>query len=436
MPELPEVERAAKLTRHVAVGRTVTKVETFEDTIVYTGGITHSEFAKEITGRKVTGVGRYGKVFYIELDGEGRMPVLHLGMTGMIQVKGEEPTWYRRRNKDLAADVWPPPKFLKVCQPLLPVPTIITDAQPLKFIMHFSATDDLPATELAFIDARRLARIRLVRDPTKEPPISELGFDPILSMPEYDEFAKMVLKRTCPVKALLLDQSFSAGVGNWVADEILYQSRIHPEQRASNLSEEQLKATYNWTKRVCETAVAVNADSTQFPADWLFKYRWSKGQKSKEDMLLPNGEKAKIEWLTVGGRTSAVVTQVQKMPVGGRKVSKKASQANSDDEGEAGPSKPAPAKGRKRKASRKQGDAPAAENGGAEGVDESDLTPAESDGEDKVAAETVVVRRSSRFTAVEEQGNTVRAVKRQKTVVTIAEEPIKKNVRARKASRK
>ncbi|KAG8754588.1 hypothetical protein FRC12_011152 [Ceratobasidium sp. 428] len=416
MPELPEVERAAKLTRHVAVGRTVTKVEAFEDTIVYTGGITHSEFAKEITGRKVTGVGRYGKVFYIELDGEGRMPVLHLGMTGMIQVKGEEPTWYRRRNKDLAADVWPPPKFLK-------------------FIMHFSATDDLPTTELAFIDARRLARIRLVRDPTKEPPISELGFDPILSMPEYDEFAKMVLKRTCPIKALLLDQSFSAGVGNWVADEILYQSRIHPEQRASNLSEEQLKAMYNWTKRVCETAVAVNADSTQFPADWLFKYRWSKGQKSKEDMLLPNGEKAKIEWLTVGGRTSAVVTQVQKMPMGGRKVSKKASQANSDDEGEAGPSKPAPAKGRKRKASRKQDDTPAAENGGGEGVDESDLTPAESDGEDKVVAETVVVRRSSRFTAVEEQGDTIRAVKRQKTVVTVAEEPIKKS-RARKASRK
>ena len=39
-----EVERAAKLTRHVALGRTVEKVETREDTIVYTGGITHTEF--------------------------------------------------------------------------------------------------------------------------------------------------------------------------------------------------------------------------------------------------------------------------------------------------------------------------------------------------------------------------------------------------------
>lgn len=39
-----EVERAAMLTRHVALGRTIEKVETSEDTIVYTGGITHTEF--------------------------------------------------------------------------------------------------------------------------------------------------------------------------------------------------------------------------------------------------------------------------------------------------------------------------------------------------------------------------------------------------------
>ena len=57
-------------------------------------------------------------------------------------------------------------------------------------------------------------------------------------------------------------------------DEILYQSKIHPEQRAHNLSEEQLALIYQNTKGVCETAVAVNADSTQFPANWLFDYRW------------------------------------------------------------------------------------------------------------------------------------------------------------------
>jgi formamidopyrimidine-DNA glycosylase len=74
-----------------------------------------------------------------------------------------------------------------------------------------------PSIELAFSDARRLGRIRLCTSPLTEPPISELGFDPILSMPTLDQFTPLVLKRSCPIKALLLDQSFSAGVGNWVA---------------------------------------------------------------------------------------------------------------------------------------------------------------------------------------------------------------------------
>jgi len=76
--------------------------------------------------------------------------------------------------------------------------------------------------ELAFLDARRLGRIRLCAEPLNEPPISELGFDPILSMPTLEDFAPQVLKRKAPIKAVLLDQSFSAGVGNWVAGKCLF----------------------------------------------------------------------------------------------------------------------------------------------------------------------------------------------------------------------
>lgn len=41
-------------------------------------------------------------------------------------------------------------------------------------------------------------------------------------------------------------QSFLAGVGNWVADEVLYQARIHPEQRADALTEEQVQGSCLW----------------------------------------------------------------------------------------------------------------------------------------------------------------------------------------------
>lgn len=50
-------------------------------------------------------------------------------------------------------------------------------------------------------------------------------------------------------------------------------------------------------------------DSQEFPEHWLFKHRWGKGKKNQPSVL-PNGEK--IIFLTVGGRTSAVVPSVQK----------------------------------------------------------------------------------------------------------------------------
>lgn len=38
-------------------------------------------------------------------------------------------------------------------------------------------------------------------------------------MPNLEDFKPLVLRRKCPIKALLLDQTFSAGVGNWVAGQ-------------------------------------------------------------------------------------------------------------------------------------------------------------------------------------------------------------------------
>ncbi|TFY72260.1 hypothetical protein EVG20_g769 [Dentipellis fragilis] len=300
MPELPEVERAAALIRSLALGGAIDKVETAEDTIVFSG-ISHEEFAKEITGRTIKEVGRYGKVFYLILDGEGRMPVFHFGMTGMLQVRGNLPVHYRGAPRKTSTD-WPP-RFMK-------------------FILHITPASSSTPIEIAFLDARRLGRIRLCKTPLTEPPISALGFDPILAMPDLEYFMKCVLKRTCPIKALLLDQSFSAGVGNWVADEILYHARVHPEQRCNTLSPEQLTSLHHQTQEVCRIAVEVNADDKKFPADWLFRHRWGKGKKGKgkaakdaENVLkLPSGESATIKWITVGGRTSAYITELQHLP--------------------------------------------------------------------------------------------------------------------------
>ncbi|KAI9059603.1 AtMMH-1 [Trametes sanguinea] len=308
MPELPEVERAAKLLREVAVGKKVVDVEAVEDTIVFSG-VSHNDFAAELKGRTVTDAQRYGKVFYLLLDGEGRHPVLHFGMTGMLQVKGQLATFYRETPRKASTD-WPP-RFMK-------------------FILHLKGDSDAEVTQVAFLDARRLGRVRLCKTPLAEPPISSLGFDPILSMPDLDDFKKAVRKRSCPIKALLLDQSFSAGVGNWVADEILYHARVHPEERCNVLTDEQLEALHKHTSMVCQTAVALNADDSKFPEDWLFKHRWGKGKKEKHTLKLPDGKPATIKWITVGGRTSAYVAELQKLKRGATSPTVEAEEDESD----------------------------------------------------------------------------------------------------------
>jgi formamidopyrimidine-DNA glycosylase len=157
------------------------------------------------------------------------------------------------------------------------------------------------------------------KNPLIEDPINKLGFDPVLNLPTLDIFSQMVLKRSVPVKALLLDQSFSAGVGNWVADEILYQAKIHPAQYTNTLTQDELVELYNKLKFVCETAVNAEADESKFPQDWLMKYRWNKGKKT--DQILPNG--LSIHFETVGGRTSAFAPSRQKLRKSKVVVSKK-----------------------------------------------------------------------------------------------------------------
>jgi formamidopyrimidine-DNA glycosylase len=89
---------------------------------------------------------------------------------------------------------------------------------------------------------------------------------------------------------------------------VLYHAQIHPEQYSNTIKDEQIKALHSAINYVCATSVDLLADSSQFPTDWLFHYRWNKGKKDGPKKL-PNGDE--IHFLTVGGRTSAVVPSVQ-----------------------------------------------------------------------------------------------------------------------------
>lgn len=257
--------------------------------------------------------------------------VMHFGMTGWMKFSTEDTAYYKQaKEKEVQREDWPP-KYMKF---LLKCDAETVDGQQRE------------AVEAAFVDARRLARIRLVDCPAEAirdaSPLKENGPDPVRDKDVVTaEWLKELLgRKRVPVKALLLDQANLSGVGNWVADEVLYQARIHPEQYSNTFSDSQIKDLHDALIGVCTTAVETLADSKQFPEDWLMKYRWDKGKK--DGNVLPNGEK--IVHLKVGGRTSAIVPSRQK------KTAAVAGDVPSEDDGGEGEERPTTAKGRKRKA--------------------------------------------------------------------------------------
>ncbi|KAI1000488.1 hypothetical protein K3495_g7707 [Podosphaera aphanis] len=291
MPEIAEVARIVHHLRKRLVGKTIKTIKTQEDGNVFGKvGTKVAEFQQALSGNKVIGSGQQGKYFWLVMKSPPH-PLFHLGMSGWLYIRGDEDIHYRPRNQD-SAEVWPPKYW--------------------KFTLE--TTGD-PPIEAAFTDARRFSRIRLLNCPSEEirhsSPLKENGPDPVIDGQTLTEtwFLEKVKSKHVPIKALLLDQAHISGIGNWVGDEILYNARIHPEVYSDTLSHDQIKQLHKSIMYVCQTAVAALADSTKFPEDWLFNYRWGKGKKDAPTSL-PNG--APITFITVRGRTSCIVPSVQK----------------------------------------------------------------------------------------------------------------------------
>ncbi|XP_010500851.1 PREDICTED: formamidopyrimidine-DNA glycosylase isoform X1 [Camelina sativa] len=278
MPELPEVEAARRAIEENCLGKKIKRVIIADDTKVI-DGILPSDFENSILGKTIVSARRKGKNLWLELDSPP-FPSFQFGMAGAIYIKGVAVTKYKRSAvKD-------------------------TEEWPSKYSKFFVELDD--GLELSFTDKRRFAKVRLLANPTSVRPISELGPDALLEPMTVEEFAESLAKKKITIKPLLLDQGFVSGIGNWIADEVLYQARIHPLQTASSLSKEQCEALHTSIKEVIEKAVEVDADSSQFPSNWIFHDREKKPGKAFVD-----GKK--IDFITAGGRTTAYVPELQKL---------------------------------------------------------------------------------------------------------------------------
>ena len=197
MPELPEVETVVRDLRPLLVGRRFTSVWASRFALRKPW---KAAWKKRLVGRRVTAVRRRGKWIVVELDDGGRL-VVHLGMTGQLIVA--------------------PIKESK------------------KAHTHLLFDLDDAKQQLRFRDVRRFGSATLFSS-EKEVDASfaaaGLGPEPFGLDPAYWR-QRMASTSRC-VKAVLLDQSVVAGVGNIYADEALFEARVHPSRIAAELGDE------------------------------------------------------------------------------------------------------------------------------------------------------------------------------------------------------
>jgi formamidopyrimidine-DNA glycosylase len=148
------------------------------------------EIATALTGRRLTAAHRRGKFLWAETDDDGPELGLHLGMSGQIVLDAAPVPWDR-------------------------------------FALEFA-----DGTRMALRDKRRLGRAVI------EPDFTHVG--PDAAEVSRADFRARVGRGNAPIKARLLDQKAIAGVGNLLADEILWQARLSPRRLTGSLGEEEL----------------------------------------------------------------------------------------------------------------------------------------------------------------------------------------------------
>ena len=199
---------------------------------------------------------------------------VHMGMTGRISTPDNVPIL-----ESLVASEYPPP------------------------YTYLRFTPD--KAEASFSDPRKFGSITI--GTTLDEGFGTLAVD-ALDL-EITDVQSLVGKST-KIKEMLLDQKrVMSGVGNWVADEVLYQSEIHPEQ--SYLNDEQATRIIQTLKTILKTAIELYDVGKALPMDWLFHVRWSKRAATNGETI-KDFKGRQISFLTAAGRTSAIVPSIQR----------------------------------------------------------------------------------------------------------------------------
>ncbi|MCP2295975.1 Fpg/Nei family DNA glycosylase [Nocardia amikacinitolerans] len=220
MPELPEVEALAQFLREHAVGAVVGRV----DVAALSAVKTFDPPVTALSGRDVTGAGRWGK--FLGMDCSGLWLITHLSRGGWLRWI-DEPS---------------------------PTPPKPGGKSPLALRVHFFTTEGAtPAFDLTEAGTKKRLAVYVVEDPKMVPGIARLGPDALeVTEPQFDEILHGTSQR---IKTAIVDQSLLAGIGNAYSDEILHTAKVSPFANTKTLSAEKTAQLYEAMRSVLTDAV-------------------------------------------------------------------------------------------------------------------------------------------------------------------------------------
>ena len=259
MPELPEVESARAVIERNGLRRRIVDVDD-SDSYVCRPHVP-GEIRHVLLGGELVAALRQGKSMWCRTDPSSGVTLgIHLGMSGKIVIADADGTEVD------GGDYWEGGR-----RP--------GDYRWMRFSLTFE-----DGGRLMLVDPRRLGRVRL------DPPVERLGPDAQLITPA--QFRAALGSSSAPVKARIMDQQRIAGIGNLLADEILWRARIHPARTVSDLT----PAETTRLLRACRDAIRAALREGGVHALTIIPYRRRAGTCPRDHAPMSTGK--------VDGRTT------------------------------------------------------------------------------------------------------------------------------------
>jgi formamidopyrimidine-DNA glycosylase len=270
MPELPDVEIFKRVLDECALGREVARVVVADPGSLE--GATAATLQRQLKGRRLSSSRRHGKILFAAFEHAPTL-AMHFGTNGSLQC----------------------------------VPPDAKEPPSVRLLLELA-----DGNRLAYLNPRRIGHVCMTDSAASFLANQRLGPDALDPAFDAEAFGAALANRRQAIKAVLMDQSRVAGIGNIFADEILFQARVHPGMAANLLDTGGRRRLFDAIRSVLRTAIDCGAGAENFtdrlPKGFLLPERHAGGHCPRCGTRLAIDKR--------GGRTSYHCPNCQPEPRG------------------------------------------------------------------------------------------------------------------------